>query len=156
MQARHLILARGAAGLALALMAPGPALLAGAPKAAAPASAPAAATAKAEIPQSGFNVAENPKEGRDPFFPQSQWNRPVPKPTKADTLDFGGFVLNGITSPPRQTAMINNRTFEPGEEAEVKLPTGAKVLVKCIEIKTDSAVIECLGQRRTLRLRSGI
>ena len=39
-------------------------------------------------------------------------------------------MLNGITSPPKRTAMINGRTFETGESGEVKLPTGAKALIK--------------------------
>jgi hypothetical protein len=65
-------------------------------------------------------------------------------------------VLNGITSPPKRTAMINGRTFEPGEEGEVRLPAGGKMLIKVEEIKSESAVILVGGQRRELRLRAGV
>jgi hypothetical protein len=51
--------------------------------------------------------------------------------------------------------MINGRTFEAGEEGEVKLPGGARVLIKCEEIKADSAIIVIGGQRRELRFRTG-
>lgn len=52
--------------------------------------------------------------------------------------------------------MINGRTFEPGEEGEVRLSNGAKVLIKCEEIRTDSTVIVLNGVRRELRLRFGL
>jgi hypothetical protein len=50
--------------------------------------------------------------------------------------------------------MINYRTFEVGEEGEVRLPNGAKELIKCEEIGGDSAVISVKGQRFILRFRS--
>ncbi len=65
-------------------------------------------------------------------------------------------VLNGITGPPRRTAMINGRTLEAGEDAEVKDHNGSKTRIKCLEIKDDSAIIEIIstGERKELRLRS--
>jgi hypothetical protein len=108
------------------------------------------------IPQSVFNMPSQPSEGRNPFFPQSTIKVvPTIKPFK-DPLDTTSFVLNGITSPPKRTAMINGRTFEPGEEGEVRLPAGGKMLIKVEEIKTESAVILVGGQRRELRLRAGV
>ncbi len=109
---------------------------------------PAQGGTAVEIPQSIF------KEGRNPFFPHSTIDtpRPVPPPPSSD---FSGFTLNGITSPPKRSAMINGRTFEPGEEGEVRLSNGSKVLIKCEEVKAESAVITYAGQRRELRLRSG-
>jgi hypothetical protein len=65
-------------------------------------------------------------------------------------------VLNGITSPPRPTAMINGRTFEPGEEGEIRMPSGARMLIKCEDIRSESAIISVGGRRRELRLRSGL
>ena len=129
-----------------------------------PAKAPAAAAALTatsgtavaeENPRSVFNVPANPKEGRNPFFPHSIPTLPASTKPSDSSLD-SAFVLNGITSPPKRTAMINGRTFEPGEESEVKLPSGSKILVKCEEIRDDSAVIRVGGQRRELRLRFGI
>ena len=108
-----------------------------------------------EIPQSVYMPPATPKEGRNPFFPQSISTQPV-RPRENTTVDTTGVVLNGITSPPRRTAMINGRTFEPGEEGEIKLPSGAKVLIKCEEIGTDSTVILINGARRELKLRLGV
>lgn len=110
----------------------------------------------APIPQSVYVVPSSPKEGRNPFFPQSVATPTVVKPTPGATVDMAALVLNGITSPPRRTAMINGRTFEPGEEGEVKLPNGAKALIKCEEIGSDSTIIQINGVRRELRLRFGL
>jgi len=109
-----------------------------------------------EIPQSVFTIPSNPREGRNPFFPQSILAAPVITPKANSPLDFSTFVLNGITSPPKRTAMINGRTFEAGEEGEVKLAGGGKAMIKCEEIRSDSAVILVNGQRRELRLRFGL
>jgi hypothetical protein len=109
------------------------------------------------IPQSVFNIPNQPSEGRNPFFPQSTIK--VAPPTKLNPenpLDTTSIVLNGITSPPKRTAMINGRTFEPGEEGEVRLPAGGKMLIKVEEIKSESAIILVGGQRRELRLRAGV
>lgn len=110
------------------------------------------------IPQSIFNIPGQPSEGRNPFFPQSTL-KPVPQPkqpNRENTFDTTSFVLNGITSPPKRTAMINGRTFEPGEEGEVRLPAGGKMLIKVEEIKTESATIIVGGVRHELRLRAGV
>ncbi len=108
-----------------------------------------------EIPQSVFVIPATPKEGRNPFFPQAAVVGPIVH-TKQASVDTQAFVLNGITSPPKQTAMINGYTFEPGEEHEVRLPGGAKIMVKCEQIKNDSATILAAGVRRELRLRFGL
>ena len=109
------------------------------------------------IPSSVFVIPSQPSEGRNPFFPQSTPPRAIPpRPTPDAPLDTSWFVLNGITSPPKRTAMINGRTFETGEEGEVRLPSGAKMLIKCLEIRAESAIIETAGHRRELRLRSGL
>jgi hypothetical protein len=127
-----------------------------------PVSAPKAtnappARAHVEIPRSLFVVATQPSEGRNPFFPQPapkavETPKPVVVQEKADP--FVALVLNGLTSPPKATAMINGHVFERGETAEIKLPGGTKILLKCEEIKTDSAVFRVGDQRRELRLRS--
>ena len=111
--------------------------------------------AEVSIPQSVFVIPSQPNEGRNPFFPESVV-RAAPQRIITPSLDGSLFVLNGITSPPRRTAMINGRTFEPGEEGEVRLPTGGKMMIKCEEIKADSAIVIIAGQRRELRLRSGL
>lgn len=112
-----------------------------------------------EIPQSVFVIPATPKEGRNPFFPQSTAKTPPPPPDLKGgprPVSLSGLVLNGITSLPKRTVMINNRTFETGESGEVKLPGGGKVLLKVEEIKADSAIIVVNGERRELRLRLGL
>jgi hypothetical protein len=109
------------------------------------------------IPQSLFVIPAQPSEGRNPFFPQSVVHTVVPaKVTKDPSFDWSVFVLNGITSPPKRTAMINGRTFEANEEGEVRLNTGGRMLIKCEAIKADSAIITVGGQIHELRLRSGL
>ena len=115
--------------------------------------------AQQEIPRSVFVIPANPKEGRNPFFPYAVQPAPVVDSTGKNTnpgIDPSGFVLNGITSPPKRTAMINGRTFEPGESGEVRLKTGFRVLIKCEEITNDSAIITVGGKRVELRLRLGL
>jgi len=111
-----------------------------------------------QIPQSTFGIPSQPSEGRNPFYPQSNNGFQAAPVNRAqpNTIDSSSFVLNGITSPPRRTAMINGRTFERGESGEVKLPNGSKALIKCEEIGNDSAVILINGQRHEVRFRSGV
>jgi len=108
------------------------------------------------IPQSTFVIPSQPTEGRNPFFPQSIVRAVPVKITPETVIDPSIFVLNGITSPPRRTAMINGRTFEPGEEGEVRLASGNKILIKCEEIRADSASILVGGKHRELHMRSGL
>jgi hypothetical protein len=106
-----------------------------------------------EVPKSVFVIPNNPREGRNPFFPGSHAELP-PSIKPSQPVDVSSFVLNGITSPPKVTAMINGRTFEVGEEGRVRLPSGALELIKCIEVGADSAIIEYKGQRLQLHYRS--
>jgi hypothetical protein len=107
------------------------------------------------VPQSVFIVPTSPKQGRNPFFPRSTFNAP-PTQAKPQPIDTSAVVLNGLTSPPRVTAMINGRTFEPGESGEIKLRNGARVLVRCLEIRTDAVVAIIGAQRCELRLRHAL
>lgn len=108
-----------------------------------------------ELPQSVFVIPSSPKDGRNPFFPRSTFGADTVVTPKPGHVEFSSFVLNGITSPPKRTAMINGRTFEVGEEGEVRLQGGGKEFIKCEEIRADSAVILVHGQRLELRFRSG-
>jgi hypothetical protein len=114
-----------------------------------------------EIPGSVFVVPQNAIEGRDPFFPRSSRVAPAPATTPTETapatLDISSLVLNGITGPPRRLAMINGRTFEKGEEGEVRGLGGTRFLVKCEEISDESVIVIVNGDvRKELRLRSGL
>ncbi|HXS67632.1 MAG TPA: hypothetical protein VN761_02245 [Candidatus Polarisedimenticolia bacterium] len=111
------------------------------------------------VPKSVFTMPESKKEGCDPFFPNSTrlWGisvaaQPVVKenkPSGADCLSLKG--LSGAPSNP--LAMINGRTMAKGEDAEVTTDCG-RLLVHCVDITTNSAIIEVGGERRELRLRS--
>jgi hypothetical protein len=111
-----------------------------------------AAAITGELPQSVFLIPKTPKQGRNPFFPRSTWNDSGAH-SKPDSIDPSAVVLNGLTSPPRPTAVINGRTFEPGETGEIRLPNGARVRVHCVDIGTNSVVALIGAQRCELRLR---
>ena len=112
-----------------------------------------AAPAEPELPKSVFRVPASPKEGRDPFFPQSTQHKPqVISQTKAP-MAIVELELKGISgSAGRPLAIINNRTFEPGEEGTV-LSNAGRVQITCKEIKDDSVRVILNGQERTLTLR---
>ena len=112
---------------------------------------------EAPIPQSEFRVPANASQGRNPFFPNSTMLSPQPIPPSSNsvpTLVEAVLVLNGLSGPPKRTAIINGRTFEAGEQGEVRLPSGSKILIKCEEISDKSAVFLVAGQRRELRMRA--
>lgn len=108
-----------------------------------------------EIPKSVFN----PVQGRNPFFPASSvppiqpgsGTQTSPKPTPVDQLVLNGLVPDG----DHPTAMVNGHTFAKGETAEVRVPNGTKILIKCEEIRAESVIISIEGQMRELKLRAG-
>jgi hypothetical protein len=138
--------------LALALTLPC-SLFAAAAGAGAPATPAASAQELSEVPKSVFAIPATIKDGRNPFFPYAPQPKPVPAPGPSQVITEG-FILNGITSPPKRTAMINGRTFEVGESAEVRVG-GSKVLIKCEDIRDSSVIINVGGQSRELRFRPG-
>jgi hypothetical protein len=130
------------------------------PKTNAPAaSAPAATNAQPAlppIPHSVFVIPITPQEGKDPFFPRSMriFSDVVVKTNLQATASVAvELKLNGISgSPDRRLAIINNRTFEIGEEGEVVSNAGRVHLI-CRDIKADSVRIFVNGEERVLRLR---
>jgi hypothetical protein len=129
---------------------------AGAAKSASPTKASSAKTEKSvEIPKSVFEVPTSPKEGRDPFFPDSTRIYAVTT-TKTNVIrsappaELVLKILSGTPASP--LAAINNHTFGVGEEADVLTPAG-RVRVRCLEINLsdESVLIEVGGERRELR-----
>lgn len=125
-----------------------------------PTSTPPAATntvakpAPIEVPLSQFTIPSSPAEGRNPFFPDSTFGKVVAKPTDAGakvsvTLDLKGISKVGA----KWYALINNRTFEAGEDADITMPGGRKVHVLCVSIRADGATIEADGVRQELKLK---
>lgn len=100
--------------------------------------------------RSVFTQPSIPSEGRDPFFPSSL--RPYQGtvvPGAADNV--GALTLQGFSGPPdHQLVIINNVTFAVGDDAEVSTSQG-RIHIHCLEIGTNSAVIEANGQRHELR-----
>jgi hypothetical protein len=118
------------------------------PAAAAPTAQP---VAPETVSRSVFVIPANPKDGRDPFFPNS--NRPyeVTQLGQPRVGDITALVLKGISGPPdRRLAIINNRTLGVGDEQDLVTSQG-RIHIRCIEIKDNSVVIESAGQRYELK-----
>jgi hypothetical protein len=118
------------------------------PVAAAPATPPAAPEV---VSRSAFTIPTNPKEGRDPFYPNS--TRPYDTVTvgQVHVADVSSLVLKGISGPSNhRLAIINSHTFGEGDEQDLVTSQG-RIHVRCIEIKTGSVVIESAGQRHELK-----
>jgi len=124
---------------------------------------PAATNALAELvaPKSLFLIPSNPQEGKDPFFPRSLrvYASSVIVLTNttnsvaAPSLDLRLNGVSGTSAHP--LAIINNRTFEVGEEGELTSNSG-RARLRVLDIKADYVVVQVGGERRILRLRVGI
>jgi hypothetical protein len=95
---------------------------------------------------STFNVT--PGYGKDPFFPKSTRLQASPV-VKTNALPSGelpsGMVLKGISgTKERPLAIINNRTFGEGEEAQLRVGIGI-YHVKVVEIKERSVMVSVNG-----------
>lgn len=134
------------------------------PKPAAPARSAAAAPKAAPAPAvTGSNSAEfvsvfedlPPQVGKDPFFPNSHRRDPAAPVAVASATPVHvepTLVLKGIVSSVgRRLAIINNETMETGEESAIRTPTG-RVRVKCLEIGTDSALVQIEGEPQPKKL----
>lgn len=113
------------------------------------------------VVKSVFTIPTNKDEGRDPFYPNSTrlWGAPLDaqptskpaQPSGVDCLVLKG--LSGAVSNP--LAMVNGRTMARGEDAEITTDCG-RLLVHCVDITTNSVIVEVNGQRRELHLRSDL
>ena len=123
--------------------------------AASPVAAGSAATpvpAAPQMPRSVFTQPKNPKEGRDPFFPNS--TRPyegIPVPGVKNVTDFSALVIKGFSGvAPNQLVIINDVTFGVGDDREVRTSEG-RIRIHCVGINGSSAVVEMNGQQHTLQ-----
>ena len=118
------------------------------PVAAAPVAQPPAPEV---VLRSTFVVPTNPKDGRDPFFPNSTRPYETVSVARPHVCEVSSLVLKGISGPPdRRLAIINNRTLGVGDEANLVTPQGP-IHIRCVEIKDRSVVIESAGQRHELK-----
>lgn len=107
--------------------------------------------APADVPRSVFVMPANPQEGRDPFFPNSSRPYENAPASKKSAGDVTSLVLKGISGPPdRRLAIINNRTLAVGDEQDLSSAQG-RIHIRCVEIKTNSVVIEFGGQNFELK-----
>lgn len=107
--------------------------------------------------RSVFVVPTTETEGRDPFFPDSSpqvAQAPTATPgqaaetTRAVELSLQGFSGSG----EHRLAIINERSFSAGEQGIVSTGSG-RIGIRCIELKTNSVIVEVGGERRELRFR---
>jgi len=113
-----------------------------------------AAPVELKPPKSVFVMPMTPQEGRDPFFPNSMRRAQSSLASAAkSSAVIVELHLKGISgSSDRRLAIINNRTFEAGEEGTVITDMG-RVGIACKEIAADSVRVVVNGQERTLTLR---
>src|ERR1019366_9551834 len=109
-----------------------------------------------QIPQSLFIIPTTPPEGKDPFFPGSTriFNDVVVTTKLQPPVVVWELKLNGMSGPAdHRLSIINNHTFETGEEGEVVSNVGRSRII-CKDIKADSVRVLISGEERILRLRS--
>lgn len=116
----------------------------------------AAGTASPEAAsKSVFVMPDSPKDGRDPFFPNS--TRPYESSTSAKNVDNSllhtlkiGSIMDGGVG--RVFAIINNHAFAPGEEGTVITDDGQRINIRCLDIdsKAGTVTVESSGARATL------
>ena len=112
--------------------------------------APATKTGKIEPIRSVFILPSNPKEGHDPFFPNSERPYETAAAANPQAGKTTSLVVKGFSGPPNhRLVIINNHTFAVGDTGNVITPSG-RIRLRCIEIKTNSVIIETGGQRREL------
>jgi hypothetical protein len=112
----------------------------------------------AAVVQSVFIMPKGRPEGVDPFFPRSNrpyFGTPLPvAPTNPEpvtvAVDLKLKAISGL--PEHRLALINNHTFEAGEEGEIVTTTG-RMRIRCLEITQESAVVQVGSERRELHLR---
>ena len=110
---------------------------------------PAKSPAKPTPKRSVFIMPTSPKEGRDPFFPDStrvyESNITTSHVVEINSLAIKGYsIVNG-----NPIVIINNHSFMVGDEGDVLVP-GGRVHVHCIDIKPSLAIVEVNGQRHDL------
>ena len=109
------------------------------------------------VPRSVFVVPSNKADGRDPFVPNSSGGAAVVVQPDKSTGPAIALVYNGRSgTAEKPLAMINGRTFEPGETGDISIPGGGgRITVRCIEIKEKSVVVEIVStkQQQELQLR---
>jgi hypothetical protein len=100
---------------------------------------------------------DNAQFGKDPFFPKSGRRVVTIEPSTTNmVIDSSGpvssLILKGVSGVAgKRLAIINNKTFEVGEEGALKV--GNQIYkVRCVEIRDKSVIINVNGQIQELFL----
>jgi hypothetical protein len=110
----------------------------------------APALAKPAPARSVFIMPASPRDGRDPFFPDSLRPYEEAAPAQQRTLDLNSFAVKGISIEHGRTmVIINNHTFALGDEGDVLTPSG-HVHIRLAEIRTNSVIIDVKGTRKEI------
>jgi hypothetical protein len=113
---------------------------------------PAPPAAPEPVKRSTFTMPASPKDGRDPFFPNSTrpYETAIAAVAQPRAGDMSSLVLKGISGPPdRRLAIINNHTLAIGDEETITTPQGP-IHIRCVEIKGNSVVVESGGLQHEL------
>lgn len=104
-------------------------------------------------PRSVFVMPSGPREGRDPFFPESSRPYEDATPAKSTQVPVANlFMVKGMSiENGHAMVIINNHTFAVGDEDDVMTPAG-RVHLHLIEIRDGIVEIEANGTRRELSI----
>ena len=118
---------------------------------------PPAATSPVTAPVTEHQFAKSvfvntPGMGKDPFFPTSKRRGEVKTTAVIEGPTVPQLTLKGISGPKNhRLAIINNKTFEVGEESDLRL--GSQIVrVKCVEVRDDGVTVSINGQTQKLSL----
>lgn len=104
-------------------------------------------------PRSVFALPMSSREGRDPFFPESQRLYEEIGPRVTHTVDSSSFVVHGSSwQDGRRLVIINNHTFAAGDEGDVITADKVRVHLRVIRIHDDIVVIEANGTKREIKI----
>jgi len=102
------------------------------------------------VVRSTFITPSSPKDGRDPFFPNSLRPYASTVTSSVATTDLSSLVMQGTSgTPDHRLVVINNVTFAVGDDADV-ITSHGRIRVRCVAITDDAAVIQAAGQRTVL------
>jgi hypothetical protein len=103
------------------------------------------------LPRSIFELPTTPRDGRDPFFPNSPRLFASMAVPQAKSKDLSSLVVRGKSgTPDHPLVIINDITFAQGDERDVITP-GGRIQIHCLQIIGDLVVIEANGERHQLR-----